>query len=142
MKSLIIAVIFSSLFATKADAQTVPVIISRSFNSSFPQADKANWTSTGKFYKAEFSVQGERQIAFFDQLGEFLAVSRYIDFSTLSNRLRLDLVKQFPNYNISELFEVRNDVDTDYYVTLERNGISFILKASENGKWKLFQDGK
>ena len=142
MKSLILAIIFSSLFGEKSDAQNIPAGISQAFISTFPQATKASWSSTGKLYKAEFSIAGEKQIAFFNQSGELVAESRYIDFTNLSHRLRLDLIKQFPNYNISEIFEVYSDLKTDYYVTLERNGISFILKSTENGKWKLFQDTK
>ena len=142
MKSLILAVIFSSLFATKSEAQTIPASINHAFNTSFPQAGKAVWSSTGKFYRAQFNLEGENQIAFFNNRGELLAVSRYIDFTSLSHRLRLNLIKQYPNYNISEIFQVNSDLDTDYYVTLERNGISFILKSSGNGKWKLFQDAK
>ena len=142
MKSLIIAVIFSSLFATKSDAQIVPTGISQAFNSTFPHVEKAEWTSTGKIYRAEFKLEGENQIAFFNRAGELLAVTRYVDFSSLSHRLRLNLIKQYPNYNISEIFQVNSDIDTDYYVTLERNGISFVLKSGGNGKWKLFEDIK
>ena len=138
MKSLILAVIFSALFAVRSKAQTVPAGISLAFNSSFPQAGKADWTTAGKLYRAEFNLNGERKFAFFNQVGEFVAESRYIDFSSLSHRLKLDLIKQFPNYNISEIFEVNTDSGTDYFVTLERNGISFVLKSPENGKWKLF----
>ena len=142
MKSLFLAIIFSSLFAAKSDAQTIPSSISTAFISSFPQADKAVWSNTGNIYRAEFKLEGEKQFAFFNKAGELLAVSRYIDFTALSNRLRLNLIKHYPNYNISEIFQVNNDLDTDYFVTLERNGISFILKSSGNGKWNLFQDNK
>ena len=142
MKSLILAVIFSSLLAAKSDAQTVPSGISQAFKSSFPHTEDANWSTTGKLYRAEFTLEGEKQFAFFSQAGELLAESRYIDFTSLSHRLRLDLIKRFPNYNISEMFEVNSELDTDYYVTLERNGISFIVKSSNNSKWKIFQDIK
>ena len=139
MKSLFLAVLFSSLFAMKSEAQTVPTFINQAFHASFPQVEKTTWSSAGKLYKAEFNLEGEKQFAFFNQSAELVAQSRYIDFTRLPHRLRLDLIKQFPNYNISEMFEVKTELDTDYYVTLERNGVSFILKSSENSKWKLFQ---
>ena len=142
MKSLILAIIFSSLFAEKSDAQNVPVTISQAFYSTFPQVTKATWSTTGKLYKAEYNTAGEKQFAFFDQSGELVAESRYIDFTNLSHRLRLGLIKQFPNYNIVEIFEVYSDLQTDYYVTLERNGIRFVLKSSDSGKWKVYQDIK
>lgn len=142
MKSFFLAIIFSSLFATKSDAQNIPVNVSAAFSSSFPHAGQATWTSTGTLYKVEFNLEGEKQIAFFKQTGELIAVSRYIDFSSLSYHLKLDLIKQYPNYNIAEIFQVNNDLETDYFVTLERNGISFVLKSTGNSKWKLFQDKK
>ena len=142
MKSLILAIIFSSLFAENSEAQNIPNNISQAFYSSFPQAGKVSWSNTDKLYKAEFNAAGEKQFAFFDQSGAIVAESRYIDFTNLSHRLRLGLIKQFPNYNIVEIFEVYSDLQTDYYVTLERNGIKFILKSTENGKWKVFQDKK
>ena len=142
MKSLILAIIFSSLIGEKSEAQNIPNGISQAFYNSFPQAGKATWSTTGKLYKAEFNAAGEKQFAFFNQSGELVAESRYIDFTNLSHSLRLALIKQFPNYNIAEIFEVYSDLQTDYYVTLERNGIKFIVKSSGKGKWKVFQDNK
>ena len=142
MKSLFLGLILSSVFTVKSDAQNVPPSISYEFTSTFPHAGKVNWSSAGKLYKADFLLNEEPRSAFFNNTGDLLALSRYIEFPALPHTLRRALIKQFPDHKIVEMFQIETDMDTDYFVTLERNGISFILKSWQNRKWNLFQNVK
>lgn len=139
MKSLLLAVILSSFFAVKGSAQNVPLAINQSFYSEFPSAEKAEWSSAGNLYKAEFTQDDETRFAFFTKTGELIAQSKYIQYRALPQRLKYELVKQFPEYNIGELFEVSNDTDKNYFATLEKNGVSIVLKSWQNRRWEAFQ---
>jgi hypothetical protein len=139
MKLFFIAVLFSSAFAMKSSAQEVPLFINQSFNSTFPTAEKAEWSSAGKLYKAEFIQDEEKYFAFFDHAGDLMALSKNVQYRSLPQRLKYELVKQFPDYEISELFEIRNDTDMNYFVTLKKNGVSIILKSWQNRKWETFR---
>jgi hypothetical protein len=139
MKSFLLAVLLSSVFAMKGSAQNIPLAVNQSFSAEFPSAEKAEWTATGKLYKAEFIQEEEKHFAFFNNSGELVAQSKYIQYRSLPQRLKYELVKQFPDYNITDLFEVTNDTDKNYYVILEKNGISLVLKSWQNRRWETFQ---
>ena len=139
MKSLLLAVLLSSVFAMKGSAQNVPLSINQSFYAEFPSAEKTEWSAAGKLYKAEFIQDDEKHFAFFSNTGDLVAQSKYIQFHSLPQRLKYELVKQFPDYNISEMFEITNDTDKNYYVILEKNGLSITLKSWQNRRWEAFQ---
>ena len=138
MKSLFLAVLFSSLFAMKSNAQGAPASVTQAFSTSFPRAIKTNWTTVGKIYKAEFILDNEIQYAFFSKTGDFLVMANYIQFQDLPYKMRVGLIKQFPDHKIVEIFKAETETDTDYFVTLEKNNVRFVLKEL-NGKWQLFK---
>jgi hypothetical protein len=139
MKSLFLAIIFSSLFAAKSKAQNAPTSVTQAFSTSFPHAIKTNWTKLGKIYKAEFVLDNVIEYAFFSNTGEFLVLANYIQFQDLPYNLRLSLVKQFPDHKIIEIFKTESERDMDFFATLEKDNVSFILQ-SVHGKWQLFKN--
>jgi len=65
-------------------------------------------------------------------------MANYIQFTELPYNLRTQLVKQFPDHKIVEIFKAETENNTDYFVTLEKNNVSFVLKELQ-GKWQLFR---
>jgi hypothetical protein len=68
-----------------------------------------------------------------------LAVTRNIVSEQLPLKLLMELKKNYSGYWISDLFEVVNGTDDDYYVTLENADEQIILKAKASKSWKLYK---
>ncbi|MGZ3923455.1 MAG: hypothetical protein ACXVBJ_06765 [Flavisolibacter sp.] len=77
--------------------------------------------------------------AFYAPNGELIVVTQNIVSEQLPLRLLIDLKKNYSAYRISELFEIVNGTDDDYYVTLENVDEKLILKAKSTTGWKPYK---
>jgi hypothetical protein len=109
-----------------------------SFNSTFKNATEVDWSVTQNIYKANFALNGQYAVAYFDEAGQLIAVTRNISSTQLPIALQANLKTRYENYWISDLFEVANEEGTNYYVTLENAGTRLVLKSS-GSDWSSFQ---
>lgn len=138
MKLLFVALFTAaSFFSANAQGDEIPSAIRESFYANFPSRSNPDWTKVGHLYRAEFSQDNQKQYAFFSNTGEFLVQAHFLRFSSLPERLSYELIKQYAEFTIVDLFEVQNEDEHDYFAIIERNGVTVTLK-SVNMKWKLF----
>lgn len=141
MKKLI-AFIAAAMISTAGFSATgksvVPDYIIASFQSTYKQAADVKWEETNKFYKAEFQQFGQYLTAYFGEDGAFLGVSKNILSSQLPLLLQFDVKKNYSNYWITDLFELADQYDQTYYITLENGNETLILK-SEGTEWVTFK---
>jgi len=108
------------------------------FSSEYVGATDATWTINKDFYEVTFTLDGQRMSAYFNKSGDFLAVTHNISSVQLPNGLKRNLKKLMGNSWITDLFEITNNDQTSWYVTLESADQKIVWK-SNGGKWKVYQ---
>src|SRR5215467_3758175 len=108
------------------------------FTSQFAGATDAAWTISKDFYQVTFSMDGQTLFAFYDKAGEFMAVTHNMSSVELPNSLKKGLKKLMGDRWITDLFEITNNDQTEWYVTVESADEKIVLK-SNGGKWRVYQ---
>ena len=138
----IIAILAMTLAVSTSFANTEPESVSsqalNTFNSEFVGAANPTWTINKDFYQVTFTLDGQQMFAYYNKSGEFLAVSQNISSVELPNSLKKGLKKVMGNRWITDLFEITNNDQTSWYVTVESADEKIVLK-SDGGKWRVFQ---
>ena len=139
----IIAILGMTLIVSTSFANTEPESVSNqalnTFNSEFVGAANATWTINKDFYQVSFTLDGEQMIAYYNKSGEFIAVSQNISSVELPNSLKKGLMKVMSNRWITDLFEITNNDQTSWYVTIESADEKVVLRSDNGGKWRVFQ---
>ena len=135
---LAMTLIVSTSFAS-IEPQTVSGQALNTFNSEFVGATDATWTINKDFYQVSFILDGQQMFAYYNKSGEFMAVSQNISSVQLSNYLKKDLKKVMNNRWINDLFEITNNDQTSWYVTVESADEKVVLRSDNGGKWRVFQ---
>ena len=110
----------------------------KSFNHSFKTAAEVRWTVTDKYFKADFTLNGQYVAAFYDAEGKMIALTRNISSLQLPITLQADLKQNYNCYWISDVLEVANEDGTSYYITLETADEKLTLKSNSDS-WSTFQ---
>lgn len=141
MKSIILAGAFMLLALTNSFAADIKITptVERSFQTAFTQAENVQWTIVDQLYRADFTVDGERTIAFFSMKdGSLVATSRYMTVLDLPRVLQRSLKAQTANASILEVFEVQGAESLDYYVTIKQGDKATILKSAAS-EWAVYK---
>lgn len=135
--ALILAGITGSSFAAgNPDINKYALV---SFHKQFAEAQNVQWENNSSLLKASFEMNNQTLYAYYSAQGELLAVTRYISTSQLPVRLLITLKKEFADYWISDLFEIRVNGDTSYYVTVENGSRKEIMKSDDASTWEEFK---
>lgn len=135
--ALILAGITGSSFAAgNPDINKYALV---SFHKQFSDAQNVQWENNSGFLKASFEMNNQTLYAYYSAQGELLAVTRYISTNQLPVQLLITLKKEFADYWISDLFEIRVNGDTSYYVTVEDGSRKKILKSDDTSTWEEFK---
>lgn len=141
MKKLV--VLFVILFTTQllfaSDAAPAGSSVIRSFNKDFSSATDAQWQHSEAYEEVSFLLDNRFMSAYYTPDGELIAVMRNLISEELPLKLLMDLKKNYSGLWISELVEVVNGSDDEYYITLENADQKLILKAKANKNWKLYK---
>jgi|SRR5215203_6410319 len=124
-------------FASVVPFATSSVI--RSFNRDFHRATDVQWQHSETYETVSFLLDNRSMNAYYTPDGELIAIVRNITSDQLPLKLLLELKKNYSGLWISELFEVVNGSNDEYYITLENADEKLILKAKPNKSWKVFQ---
>ena len=143
MKKLLFAAIAALALTTTAFAtdggKTVNYWVLNKFKASYPDAKNVDWTVTEKFAKAVFIVDDEKLEAYYSPEGEFIAESKTITVSKLTRAVRKVLDRKYKEYTVKEITEYNTPDKVEFYITLESDKSSKILKASSGGSIEVFR---
>jgi hypothetical protein len=132
--TLVVSTSFASIKPETVNSQAL-----NTFSSEFVGATGATWTINKDFYQVTFTLNGQQMFAYYNKAGEFLAVSQNISSVQLPNSLKKGLKKVMTNRWITDLFEITNNEQTSWYVTIESADEKIVLRSDNGGKWKVFQ---
>ena len=137
--AMIVTIGISGAFATE---ENVSKKVLNAFKTEFTTAQDVIWSTAKNFYKAEFTMNGQRAFAYYSTSGELMGVTRYISSLQLPLGLLSNLKNNYSNYWISDLFELSNNDGTHYYVTLEKSDASMMLESTNGTNWTIYNKKK
>jgi hypothetical protein len=135
---ILIAIVFATQFSFASETPAASLAKS-SFNRDFYTATNVEWQHTDSYEKVSFAMNATVMNAYYTPDGELIAVVRNIIAEQLPLKLLIELKKDYGCFWISDLFEVVNESQDDYYITVEDADTKLILKAKVNKSWKVYK---
>lgn len=135
MKKVILSAIMATLLITSSFAsgnKKVNSTITENFKKQFKTADDVSWTVKNDFVKASFEKDGKAQVAFYNFNGELLSTSTPINIDDLPAAIKRAFAKKYDAYVVKEAVKMENDEETAYYLSVENDEETLILKANNN----------
>lgn len=146
MKKFIIAIAaiaFTTASAVYAsDASNVSIRIKDAFETKFDGAKNVNWTTNVNFVKATFDYKNEKVEAFYNVDGNLIGISRAITINALPIAAQKELDKKYSNYKTTESIVFEGQEETNYFISLENEKQSLILKISAEGDTSVYKKTK
>jgi hypothetical protein len=142
MKKLFFAVLVSLTVVSSAfakDTKKVSAVAASNFKAEFVKATDVNWTTTDQYIKASFVMDNEKREVYYNPSGEKIASSRTISIDELPVKAKRSLAKSFSNYTIKEAIEFEGTEDSGYFVSLEDEKESLVLKVGSLGGLSTFK---
>jgi len=115
--------------------------IKASFARDFQSAEPVSTEVRDSYTKVVFKLNQQVMTAFYSNNGELMAVTRNIVSSQLPVSLLMNLKKRYSEYWITDLFEMSQDQESSYYVTVE-NSDSRTTMRSNGDSWELYSNVK
>jgi len=139
---LALVLVGMSSFSFAADIPGVNNQVQTRFNREFVNAKDVKWESHKNFIKVSFQMNDMVLFAYYLPNGDQLAVTRFISPNQLPIRLLTTLKKDHSGYWISDLFELNDNDGTEYYITIENDSQTKVLKSSADGEWSTYSSVK
>ncbi|MBS1916389.1 MAG: hypothetical protein JST87_08920 [Bacteroidetes bacterium] len=137
---MMLAVALTTAFAN--DGGTNVSKAQTSFENNFSGASNVSWQKEENFTKATFTMSSQVMFAYYNQDGDLIAVIRNILSEQLPINLQTELKKKYSDRWISNLFEMANEGQTTYYVTLESADETITLQSTDFNTWSVFKKTK
>ena len=139
MKKLFaIFTILGFMYSAGSYAQNkTPSAVLYSFQNSFGNAENVAWSTVKDLYRVDFAIEDQKASAFFNSEGYLVASARNITLLQLPMSLKSDLKNNYPDYEVTNLFEVDNENGVTYYATVKNSKKQFTLE-SNSGEWFTF----
>lgn len=109
------------------------------FRNTYREVSDVSWVVTDQFAKATFLLEGVRTEAYFSTEGEFIAESKGIPTQELPRAAKRSLQKKYGSFTIKEVIQYATPDKTEYYVSLESEKESKILKISSSGDIEVYK---
>lgn len=135
-KKLLVAAIAAITFCSAAFAdgsKNVNHWVMEKFKTTYQDVSDVSWVVTSQFAKATFLLEGVRTEAYFSPEGEFIAESKAVPTQELPKPAKRVLQKKYSNFTIKEVIQYATPDRVEYYVSLESEKESKILKISGGG---------
>jgi hypothetical protein len=120
-------------FASKPEIN--PEVL-HAFTKMYDHATDVSWEEGDNYYKATFTSGGNTTYAFYTPDGKQISLAKHILSSGLPARLQKQLVKNYRDFWISDLFEQADGRTVHYYITLKNSGNKIMLKGTKQKGWK------
>lgn len=128
-------------FASSAPAGEVGKKVRASFQHDFNHAQLMSTETRENFTKLIFTMNGQVMTAFYSANGDLLAVTRNIVSSQLPVSLLMSFKKHYNDYWITDLFEMSQDAESNYYLSLENADTKLTLRSNGEG-WDVYSSSK
>ena len=145
MKRTIFALALSLVLGTASFAnndESINEKAAQSFKKEFAQAKDVSWQKTGDMIRATFTLNERVLFAYYNQSGDLMAITRNITTDQLPIALQTLLRKNYPEYWVSDLFEMVSGGQTSYYITVENADHKVVLKSEDFGSWSTYRKEK
>ena len=106
------------------------------FRKEFVNAQEVQWENFEGSVRAIFSLNSQIWTAYFHINGQLIAVTRNISSSELPIQLVIALKKDYPDFWITELFELYSNGETSYFISLNSRELELTLKSGSNENWE------
>ena len=139
MKKMMVMLTLLTLTATFAFAgEKINKAALNAFQSEFVGATDVTWTASRDYYEVTFTFNEQKLFAFYNNEGEFMAVSHFISSMQLPHHLKETLKRSLDKYWLTDLFEIGNGDTTGYYVTLENSDKKIVLRSTDGSNWLFY----
>ena len=140
---MMLAMVFtlSTMYAFTGEEAVSKQAVSN-FTTQFKGATAPNWTAGKNYYKVAFSLNAQKLFAYYNIDGDFIAVSRYISSFQLPLYLQTSLKNDYSKYWVTDLFEMADNNETTFYVTVENADAKIVLKSTDGKAWSVFDRSK
>jgi len=138
MKKLLVifTVLSLAITATSYATDKTPSPVLSSFQNEFKGAKDATWSTVKDLYRVDFTFGNQKVSAFFDLDGNVIASSRDISLLQLPISLEARLKSDFPNYEVTKLFELDDENGAIYYATVKNSKRELSIQSTYSGEWK------
>jgi len=135
MKHVLITLTLAAAFTLKSFAgnNTVNYMAEQHFTAAFKGATNVEWKVNADYVKAIFIYDGQKQEAFYDLNGKAIGTTKAVTVERLPENGLQTINKKYRNYKLVEAIEFNNDDETAYFVTVDSDTKTLILKISETG---------
>ncbi len=137
LAALLSAAIFSSAFAT--DESKISVTVRETFKDEFKETENVEWSIKPSFVKASFMYKGEAMDAFYDFNGKKIGASHHVTIMDLPLSSRKKILAKYPNHKVTEAIEFIGQDENAYYISLENEKETVIVKISDQSTMSLFK---
>jgi hypothetical protein len=139
-----IAAMFSaSVFAdgtkTAANKINVSYTVVNEFNASFADAKNITWSVTREFQKASFILNGVKSTAFYNQQGQFVALTMDVDAKAIPAKAKAEIAEKYKGYSVEGVIVVQNNTElnpdaeeTGYFVELKSGSKQILVKINSD----------
>ena len=112
------------------------------FHKDFHAAKNVQWHQGKTFVKATFDLNNKVMYAYYTYRGELKAVIHHLLSTELPAELESSIKNDYSGYWITDLFELTNDDQHLYYVTIENADGKEVLKSDGTQGWKFYKSIK
>lgn len=115
--------------------------IKTSFAHDFQSAVLVSTEARDSYTKVVFKLNEQVMTAFYSNNGELMAVTRKLVSSQLPVSLLMNFKKHYSEFWITDLFEMSQDQESSYYLTLENSDTRMTLRSNGDG-WEVYSSVK
>jgi hypothetical protein len=127
--ALIAVSLVTSAFAASGENKKVGSHITKAFESNFYEAENVTWNVAEKFAKATFVLNDVTTEAFYNPSGEFIGTSQAVAFDKIPTVAKRAIAKKYADYTIREAIKFDGVDETAYFVSIENEKKSIVLKV-------------
>jgi hypothetical protein len=136
MKNLVILVVVFAFISVSAFSQKNPSeIVKKEFSKKYATAQSVKWDTEGKNeWEAEFTMDGKKMSASFDESGKWLESETTITDKDLPSSVISVLNKDFPGYKKSPIEIFESPAMKGFEIGLKKGVTSLEVVFDINGK--------
>ena len=141
MKSIFFAICMMVTILSQSSQAAEPTAtpnVVHAFETTFQNAEDAQWSVVENLYKVSFKMDNREMFAFFNSKGELVVVAKYLKIAQLPKAAQKKLAAVAKDYSITEVFEINDGEESKYYATLD-NGSTQKVVESKGSNWSTFK---
>ena len=106
----------------------------------YKNAENIEWKVTPNYTKASFSWNGQHLVVFYNNEGETIAESKFINLNNLPLKAQQFINRKYADYKVTEAVEFNSEENgLCYYVSVVKDNSKEILKITPDGDASLFR---